>query len=208
MGEMTSHGELERKLLAAADRLGRALRAARQPVGTRHGLSLLQVLAIEQLAARGARRVGELAGELDVTQATASETIASLETKGVVTRRRDDRDGRATVVSLTPAGVELAAVIEAELAAITDAERRVQPVSDADANSADADTAVALRVLLGEIGRLQRAGVITVNRSCLTCAHYRAPDAGRLAHCGLMDAPLFDRDLRVDCPEHVAVVTR
>lgn len=49
-GPMTSANDLDRKVLAAVERLGRALRAARQQAATRHGLSLLGVSVLETLA--------------------------------------------------------------------------------------------------------------------------------------------------------------
>jgi DNA-binding MarR family transcriptional regulator len=194
---MTGRSELDRKLLAAVERLGRALRAARQHLATRHRLSLLQIHLLEQLADRRARRVGELAAELDISQPTASDAIATLHDKGLVTRRRDVDDGRATVVALTARGVELATTVAAELA----------PLLAGDHATAADDRATALRVLLGEISRLQRAGVITVNRSCLTCHHFRPPQDGA-AHCLLLDEPLADADLRLDCPDHRRVPTQ
>jgi DNA-binding MarR family transcriptional regulator len=190
---MTTRAELDRKLLAAAERLGRALRAARQQLATRHQLSLLQVQLLEILADRNPRRVGELAAELDITPATAGDAIGTLHDKGLAVRRRDAVDGRAVIVKLTDKGTDLAAHFATELG----------PLLAGDSRTRAADAATALRVLLGEISRLQRAGIITVNRSCLTCHHYRPPDRpGSTPHCLLLDQPLTDRDLRVDCPEH------
>ena len=53
-----------------------------------------------------------------------------------------------------------------------------------------------------QIARLQAAGVITVNRSCLSCRHYQPPGPRTRARCLLLATALADRDLRVDCPEH------
>ena len=66
------------------------------------------------------------------------------------------------------------------------------------------DTTLRYIVLLGEIARLHRAGVITVNRSCLSCHHYAPPPADGPAHCLLLGLPLNDGDLRLDCPDHLA----
>jgi len=199
MGYVTTRAQLDRKLLAAVERLGRAIRVVRQHVATRHQLSLLQVHLLELLADRRPRRVGELAAELDVSQPTVSEAVATLESKGLATRRRDRDDGRAIVVALSRAGTQLAATVAAELA----------PLLGGSPAAADAEQAAALRVVLGEIGRFQRAGIITINRSCLSCHHYRAPAAAAdPAHCLLLDQPLTDADLRLDCPEHRPVPTQ
>jgi hypothetical protein len=63
----------------------------------------------------------------------------------------------------------------------------------------------ALRLLLELIGALQRAGIVTVARMCVTCGYFRPdrhPGAPARHHCALLDVPLADADLRVDCPEH------
>lgn len=184
--------DLDRKLLAAVDRLGRALRAARRRVATEHDLSLLGVDILEILRDRRERRVGELAAELDITQPTVSDALAPLEARGLLHRRRDDADRRSTVVTLSDPGLLLADRIAAE---------QTPPPASVESSSA-AERGTALRVLLEEIARLQAAGVITVNRSCLSCRHYRAPRPRSTAHCLLLDAPLTDHDLRVDCVEH------
>ena len=190
---MTTPAELDRKLLAAVERLGRALRVVRQQVATRHQLSLLQVHLLELLADRRPRRVGELAAELDVSQPTVSEAVATLQGKGLATRRRAGDDARAIIVALTRAGTQLATSVAADLA----------PLLDGDHTTEDDERGTALRVVLGEISRFQRAGIITINRSCLSCLHYRAPaGATQTAHCLLLDQPLGYADLRIDCPEH------
>ncbi len=184
--------ELERKVLAAVERLGRALRAARQKAATRHRLSLLGVGVIETLTDGRARRVGDLAAELDVSQPTVSEALATLEQRGLVERDRDPADLRSTLVSLSGEGAEVAAAIETVLGPVL-----------AAATGTPSERATTLRVLLGEIARLQEAGVITVNRSCLSCRHYEPPGARRPAHCLLLGTALPDQDLRVDCDEHL-----
>lgn len=191
---MTTHTELNRKLLAATERLGRALRAARQHLATRHRVSLLQLQVLELLADQRPRRVGDVAAELDVSQPTTSDALATLHTKGLVARLPHPTDSRVANVALTDAGAELADLIAVELA----------PLVAGDDATTDDDHATALRVLLTEISRLQHAGIITINRSCLTCQHYRPSSSRTPAHCHLLDEPLTDRDLRVNCPEHTS----
>lgn len=183
---------LDRKLLAAVDRLARAVRAARRTVATRHDLSLLGVDILETLRDRRERRVGELAAELDIAQPTVSDALSPLDGRGLLVRRRDPADRRSVVVTLSDAGLDLAHRIASDVA--------LHP--GVDETTSATDRGIALRVLLEEIARLQAAGVITVNRSCLTCRHYRPPQSRSTAHCLLLDTPLPDDDLRVDCDEH------
>lgn len=190
---MNDDADLDRRLFAAVERLGRALRAARRQLATRHGLSLLGVGMLETLADERPRRVGDLAAEIDISQPTASDALAALDRRGLVSRSRDPDDRRGTVVALTTAGADLAAEITTELAPLMAGDR-------ADA----ADRGAALHLLLGEIARLQAAGVISVNRSCLTCHHYERPRGAHSARCLLLRADLAETELRVDCPEHAS----
>ncbi len=186
---MTPGSELDRKLLAAIERLGRALRGARQKIATEHGLSQLGVQILELLNDGRVRRVGDLADELDIGQPTASDALATLESRGLLVRGRNPGDRRSTTTSLTADGARLADAIATDLAPIRS--------SGLDAT---VERATALRVLLEEIVRLRSAGVVTVDRCCLSCHHYDQRQGS--AHCLLLDMPLTDASLRVDCADH------
>lgn len=190
---MTTRRELDRKFIAAIERLSRALRVARQQIATKHRLSTLQLGILEVLSDDRPRRAGELADELDITQPTISDSLLALEEKQLLTRTPDPTDRRASVLSLTKAGNRMAAQIAHELAPLLDDKRA----------TSDSDQAVALAVTLEEIRRLQASGVITINRSCLTCQHYQPPTSTETAHCILLDEQLEPRDLRVDCNDHL-----
>lgn len=201
------HEDVGQKLLSAVERLGRAIRAARQQVATEHGLSLLGTSVLELLARKGSTTIGELAAELDVSQPTISDAVATLEGHGLVERTRSESDGRVTVVSPTTDGAETGRRIAAELAPVLSGDQPGRSGPD-DGRPGDGVArerrGLALEVLLEEILRLQRAGVITVNRSCLSCRHHQ-PQRGRSpARCLLLDADLAPEALRVDCPEHDA----
>jgi len=189
---MTTRRELDRKFISAIERLSRALRVARQQIATNHQLSILQLRILEVLSDDRPRRAGELANELDVTQPTISDSLLALEGKQLLTRTSDPTDRRASVLSLTEAGSTMATQIAQELTPVLDGERMTD----------DTDHAIALAVTLEEIRRLQARGLITINRSCLTCQHYRPPTPSETAHCLLLDEQLTLRDLRVDCNDH------
>lgn len=66
-----------------------------------------------------------------------------------------------------------------------------------------------MRFLIESTGSLQRSGLITVARMCVTSRFFRRdvyPAEASSHHCGLLDVPLGDSYLRVDCPEHEAAV--
>ncbi len=186
---------LEHKLYAAVDRLGNAVRAARRRFATAHGLSLLQLQVVELLGqeADPRARVGTLAAELGVSSPTLSDAVASLEAKGLLRRTPDPDDGRASILTLTPEGRRLAADADAALGPILDAARAVAPTR----------RGAALEAILEMIASLYRAGLISVDESCLTCDHYEAGPAG--PSCALLGIALRPENLRVRCPDHVPV---
>ena len=120
---------LDRKLLAAVERLGRAWRAARQRQASLHNLSLLAVDILETLSDGRPRRVGAIAAELDIAQPTVSDALTPLDTRGLIRRERDVADRRSTVVTLSKTGRALARTIEAELAQMEQQQEQLRPES-------------------------------------------------------------------------------
>lgn len=173
------------------------MRIARQRIGTTHGLSPLQIQVVELLGESPdvPRRVGSIATELGVSSPTVSDTIATLADKGLVERTDDPTDLRVTLVGLTRRGSMTASKISLALGPIMDATRELP----------SSDRGTALEVMLETIASLQRAGVISIDHSCLTCHHYQRGEHGGVAHCGLLDIDLEPRDLRVTCADHSLV---
>jgi DNA-binding MarR family transcriptional regulator len=64
--------------------------------------------------AEGGLRIGELAGRVGVDDTTATRLVDRIESMGLVARRSDASDRRATAVALTPAGEELVAGLAAQ----------------------------------------------------------------------------------------------
>jgi DNA-binding MarR family transcriptional regulator len=69
-----------------------------------HDVSVTQCYALEALVRRGPSGLNELAAELYLDKSTASRVVATLERKGYVTRTPHPDDGRAIVLTATPAG--------------------------------------------------------------------------------------------------------
>jgi DNA-binding MarR family transcriptional regulator len=69
-----------------------------------HGLSMARLRVLFQLTERPAIRMGELSACVDVAPRTMTSTVESMERDGLVRRRSDPKDRRATIVSITDAG--------------------------------------------------------------------------------------------------------
>jgi DNA-binding MarR family transcriptional regulator len=162
----------------------------------RHALSPTQLQVLLRLAADppARRRIGVLAATLDVRHPTVSDAVATLASKGLLER---DRVSRRGALALTDRGRALADDL-ADWHERTRAELAGLP---------EADKQTTLRLLLDLIAGLQRSGAITIARMCVTCRFFRRdahPGSGHAHHCALVDIPMADDELRVDCAEHEA----
>lgn len=79
-----------------------------------HGLTLSQMQVITEAARSGAVTPAELATRLGVRVQSLTDSINSLVTAGLASRRTDDTDRRRQLVELTEAGVDLLAADRAE----------------------------------------------------------------------------------------------
>ncbi len=186
--------DVDAKLAAALERVGQALRVQMREEARQHGLTPTQLQVLLRLATDPdpRRRVGVLAGELDVTHPTVSDAVAVLRRKRLVDR---DPGSRKSALSLSARG--RAMVVE-----LADWDQRTrQQLADLPVG----DKHASLRLLLDLIAGLQRSGAITVARMCVTCRFFRRdahPGAAQAHHCALVDAPMGGGELRVDCAEH------
>jgi DNA-binding MarR family transcriptional regulator len=191
------HGDVDKKIVASLERLSQGLRVLLREEAQEYGLSPIQARFLVHLLFHGVglRRVGRLAREFDLTRATVSDAVSSLEKKGLVEREHWPEDKRVATLRLTPAGKEVARSLATWANAI----------EELLASSPPEEKEVVMRFLMRLVASLQRFGVVTVARTCVSCRFFR-PDAhpgeGSPHHCALLDLPLARSDLRIDCPEH------
>jgi DNA-binding MarR family transcriptional regulator len=80
--------------------LGRMVRRLR----AEYRFPLTQAAVLGRLDREGSQSIGDLAAAERVRPQSMSQTLAELETEGLIRRRPDERDGRRTLVELTDAG--------------------------------------------------------------------------------------------------------
>jgi len=132
--------DLADAFFAVSQALKRSINARVQPTG----LSLARLKVLFQLATTDGVRLGELSTFVDVAPRTMTSTIEAMERDGLVARRPDPNDGRATIVTITEAGRRSFAE-----------GRRVQAAVVADLfASVDTDQQVALAAVLDRLGHL------------------------------------------------------
>ena len=159
-----------------------------------------QQALLAALATEGASlRIGELAERLGVSVASISDSIRTVEAKGLIERAVDPDDARARRLSLTPAGVDAISAIRREDNGLA---QLLNVLTDADAAS-------LLRIVQLLIEQAHAQGLVRGTRTCLGCAYFLPyanadTDPERPHVCAYVSAPFAEAELRVDCAEQLA----
>lgn len=95
-------GLLASELRVVLGRLTRRLRAE-------HGFSLSQGAVLGRLDRDGSQSTVQLATAERVRPQSMGQTLAELESQGLISRRPDETDGRRTLLELTPQGRDVLA---------------------------------------------------------------------------------------------------
>jgi DNA-binding MarR family transcriptional regulator len=110
--------------------VARMLRETSQETLAPWDINPSQFRALRVLNHHGALRLSDLSVRLHIAPRSATEVVDALETRGLVERRPDPRDRRATLVELTGPGTGVLRAIRA--ARGTEAERVFDRLSPAD----------------------------------------------------------------------------
>jgi DNA-binding MarR family transcriptional regulator len=184
------------RIAAALGKLSVALKhQAWQGAGSR-GLSPTQGQILTLLSTSSELRPSDLAARLAVSLPTVSDSVRALVDKGLVAKVKDERDARASLLTLTSDGQREAG----HAASWPDFLATAVEVMTVEEQEAFFSGLVKM------IRTLQDRGQIPISSMCVTCTHFRPNEyPGELNphHCALVDAPMGVRHLRLHCPEHV-----
>ena len=110
--------------------VARQLRGTSQATLAPWEITPAQLRALRVLGRHGTQRMSELSDRLHIAARSTTEVVEALELRGLVERRQDPADGRATLAGLTPEGSEVLGAIRA--ASGTEAERTFDRLSAED----------------------------------------------------------------------------
>lgn len=184
---------LDRRLADGLTRLAAVARQLDWQAAASAGLSPTQADILRFVASRpeGARLTAA-AAHIGVRKATASDAVTTLETKSLLRKQADAADGRAIALKATAKGTRVAREWPASFGPV------VEGLSDNEQE-------ILLALVIKMIRQLQLRELIAPQRTCVTCRHFRenvAPGTASPHFCALVGAPMAERHLRVDCPEH------
>lgn len=187
----------ESKIVASLERISQAFKVLLWNESKEHSLSPIQIQVLIFLLHHSdeKRKVTYLADEFNMTKATISDTIKTLEQKELIQKVYEPLDSRSFIINLTENGKTLANQTSFF------AEQLQVPIDKLNAD----DKENLLLSLFGIIQHLNKSGVITIQRMCSTCSHYKKATENEQHFCNLLNQKLVTNDLRIDCPEHVLI---
>ena len=190
------------RVASGLGKIAQALRSHAWKEAGERKLTPTQGQIISSLANRRSHpmRLNDIADQLRITPATASEAVGSLHAKGLIRKDVDPKDARALSIVLTAKGRS-----EAERVG-----EWPQFLSSAIGALPEDEQETFLRLIHNVLHSLQQQNTISISRMCATCDHFRPnhhDDGEKPHHCTLMNEAFGDRLLRLDCSEHVLAST-
>lgn len=185
-------------ITAGLGKVAAALRSQAWEGGTAQRLTPTQgqILLLLSERAEKAVRLNDVAAELCMTTATASDAVTALAVKKLVKKERSAEDQRALTITLTAAGRREAQRTTGWVEVVRAGVKSMTPE----------EQAVFLRGLTKVIRSLQEQGVISVARMCVGCTYFQPyvhADAAQPHHCGFVNKPMGEAHLRLDCRDFI-----
>lgn len=185
---------LGKRVAIGLHKLGLAMKQQGWHLASKDGLSPTQGHILSLLATTGAATASAIATELGVSLPTVSDSVRALVDKGLVAKAPDPRHPRASLLSPTDAGADLAQRIGGWPDFLAAAVDELTP----------AEQSAMLSGVVKMIRTLQERGLVSTARMCATCTYFRpyAHEGELPHHCAYVDAPMRADDLRIECREY------
>jgi len=185
---------VDSKIVAALEKISEVFRVLLWAGAKEHKVSPIQLQLLIFLKYHTADKyckVASLAKEFNLTKATISDSVKTLEQKELIRRAPDPKDSRSFTFSLTEKGKKVTEGVE----------NFTGPLDGVIATLSRQQKEYLLTSVLDLIFRLNKEGIISTQRMCFTCGYYGG-DTKDYHYCNLLKAPLTLDDIRLDCPEH------
>jgi DNA-binding MarR family transcriptional regulator len=187
---------IDERIVAAFEKIAQVSRILLWEAASAEKLSPIQLQFLLHISAspEELRRVGAIAREFDLTPATVSDAVSSLESKGLITKGFLPEDRRSVVLTLTRKGAKTVQ------AAGKWKEAMVAAVSSFPGEQKNE----VMGFLSGFITSLFEMGVLSSVRMCMTCANMKIIENSYGARfvCGITGRRFDDSGVMIGCAAH------
>lgn len=184
----------ESKIVAALERISQAFRVLLWQQTKEFSLSPIQVQVLIFLLNHkpDTRKVSYLAEEFNLTKATISDTIKTLEQKKLIDKEYEAEDTRSYKIHLTIQGKAIAKQISFFSNEIRN------PITKLSIEEKDS----LFNSLLQVLNHLHQKEIVSFQRMCFTCSYYQSLKSSKKHFCKLLNKNMLQNELRIDCPEY------
>ena len=194
-----NHDDVNSKIIVSLERISRVFRILLTEEANKHDVSPLPMQILLYLRNNPAERsrVSRMEKEFGLSMPTGGRAVGTLIKKGLLEKHTSEADKRETILSLTRRGKTLSKRLsnwaDRLRGEIEELPREGKPE--------------VLKFLLDFIGKLDRKGIISATRTCITCKYFTitGPPSDPKFFCLLLDKPLSNSELRADCEDHVCI---
>ena len=186
--------DISSKIVAGLERISEVFKILLWDKAKQVGLSPIQIQILIFLAfhKRELCNVSHLAKEFNVTKPTVSDAVRILDKKGFILKDFSSADSRSYTIILSDLGIELVSKTYDFSDPLKTLVKGLSPV----------ELQSLFRTLSQLIYKLNRVGILSVQRTCFGCTFYE--NNNEIHYCNLLEVELLNEDIRIDCPEYIA----
>lgn len=183
--------DLSAKIVVGLERVSEAFRVLLWDHAKVIGLSPIQIQLLIFIDCHPAAlcNVSDLALEFNLTKPTISDAVKVLVRKSLLLKTPSEEDKRAHSLSLTRAGKKV----------VQETQAFADPIRKVSEELPPKEREVLFAALSQVIWGLNKAGILTVQRTCFNCAYFESGARGN--YCHLLKSALPEKEIRLDCPE-------
>jgi len=184
--------DISSKIVAGLERISEAFKVLLWEKAKLLGLSPIQIQILIFISYHKNEfcNVSHLAKEFNITKPTISDAVRVLDKKGMITKDYSSKDSRSYSIGLSNSGKNI----------VAETENFANPLKNQLKGIQRTDLENLFGTLSKLIYKLNRNGILTVQRTCYSCKFF--PQTGNKDYCNLLDKELLNFDIRLDCPEH------
>ncbi len=183
--------DISSKIVAGLERISEVFKVLLWEKAKLVGLSPIQIQILIFIAfhKQNLCNVSHLSKEFNVTKPTVSDAIKILDKKGYIIKDYSTEDNRSYSISLSDSGNDLIA--------------QTYDFANPLKTQVDSFSPVELESLFSTLSqliyKLNRHGILNVQRTCYGCKFYRKNENSD--YCNLLQRELMNNEIRLDCPE-------